>query len=70
VLREVTYSAIKLEAGFSQAEAKPSVIWLKKCFIEALFHAENLYVLVDSVLRHPRPVWKRLVVFVANNESQ
>lgn len=69
-LCEMTYSAVKeLEPGFSQAEPKPSVIWLKTCFIKALFRAEKLYVLVDSVLKYPRAGWERLVVFVGNNES-
>jgi hypothetical protein len=68
-LRDMTYSAVgELEAGFSEAETQPSVTWLKICFIRALFHAEKLYVLVDSVLRHRRPGWERLVVFVGNNE--
>jgi hypothetical protein len=69
-LYEMTNSTVKeLEPGFSQAEPKPSVIWLKTCLIKALFRAEKLCVLVDSVLRYPRSGWERLVVFVGNNES-
>jgi hypothetical protein len=69
-LRDVTRSAIQdLEAGYSQAETAPSIVWSKVSFIKARLRADKLHVLVDSVLRHPRPGWERLVVFVGNNES-